>query len=78
MSKILCFEWVKRKLNKINRSSPTDQDYRDIERKKTRSELVLISLVVFGIEICFAAETAFVSPIILKLGVNKRIFKTNI
>lgn len=56
-------------LNKIDLSNPTEEDFRDLEREKTTFELVLLSLVVFGIEICYAAETAFVSPILQKIGV---------
>ncbi|BFZ06432.1 hypothetical protein BsWGS_09471 [Bradybaena similaris] len=37
--------------------------------RKTKLELVRISAAVSGIELCYAAETAFVSPILLKLGV---------
>jgi solute carrier family 45 protein 1/2/4 len=39
-------------------------------RRKTRSELVRISAAVMGIEFSYAAETAFVSPILLKIGVQ--------
>lgn len=39
-------------------------------RKKTRSELTRISAAVMGIEFSYAAETAFVSPILLKIGVE--------
>ena len=56
-------------VNKLNSTLPTDEDYEACRRKKTRLELVLLSLVVFGIEICYAAETAFVSPILQKIGV---------
>ena len=37
--------------------------------RKTKLQLVRISAAVCGIELCYAAETAFVSPILLKLGV---------
>jgi solute carrier family 45, member 1/2/4 len=56
-------------ISKINLSNPTQRDYDNLNRKKTRLELVLISLVVFGIEICYAAETAFISPILQQIGV---------
>ncbi|CAF0776539.1 unnamed protein product [Brachionus calyciflorus] len=56
-------------ISKIDKSNPTDEDYENVYRRKTKFELVLISLVVFGIEICYAAETAFVSPILQKIGV---------
>lgn len=44
-------------------------DYSYLEKKKSRIELIRLSAVVCGIELCYAAETAFVSPILLKLGV---------
>lgn len=39
-------------------------------RSKTRSELVRVSSAVMGIEFSYAAETAFVSPTLLKIGVQ--------
>ncbi|XP_044756513.1 proton-associated sugar transporter A isoform X2 [Coccinella septempunctata] len=39
-------------------------------RKKTRQELMRISMAVTGIEFSYAAETAFVSPTLLKIGVE--------
>lgn len=39
-------------------------------RKKTRRELVRVSAAVMGIEFSYAAETAFVSPTLLKIGVD--------
>ncbi|XKL66956.1 hypothetical protein PGB90_010376 [Kerria lacca] len=39
-------------------------------RKKTLWELIRISLAVMGIEFTYAAITAFVSPILLELGIN--------
>lgn len=56
-------------LKKIDKSEPTQEDFNDVYRRKTKLELILISLVVFGIEICYAAETAFVSPILQKIGI---------
>lgn len=56
-------------INKIDESEPTLEDFNNVYRRKTKLELVFISLVVFGIEICYAAETAFVSPILQKIGV---------
>ncbi len=46
-----------------------DGDFSHITRKKTKLELILLSCAVCGIEFCYAAETAFVSPILLKIGV---------
>ena len=39
------------------------------QRRKTKLQLIRLSAAVCGIELCYAAETAFVSPILLKLGV---------
>lgn len=55
-------------IKKIDESEPTQEDLNNVCRRKTKLELILISLVVFGIEICYAAETAFVSPILQKIG----------
>ncbi|KAI5729099.1 hypothetical protein M8J77_025355 [Diaphorina citri] len=45
-------------------------DYSHIYRKKTRAELFRISAAIMGIEYSYAAETAFVSPTLLKIGVD--------
>ena len=68
-----CYEksgaFLRRKIHNISLKGATQEDYEKLERKKTRFELILLSLVVFGIEICYAAETAFVTPILQKIGV---------
>ncbi|XP_052121408.1 membrane-associated transporter protein [Frankliniella occidentalis] len=46
--------------------------YAHIYRRKTRAELVRVSAAVMGIEFSYAAETAFVSPTLLKIGVEHR------
>uniref|UniRef100_A0A0A1WQY2 Membrane-associated transporter protein n=1 Tax=Zeugodacus cucurbitae TaxID=28588 RepID=A0A0A1WQY2_ZEUCU len=46
------------------------QDFSHIYRHKTRMELVKISAAVMGIEFSYAAETAFVSPTLLKIGID--------
>lgn len=38
-------------------------------QRKTRLELILLSCAVCGIEFCYSAETAFVSPTLLKIGI---------
>lgn len=48
----------------------TLDDYAHIYRKKTRRELIRVSAAVMGIEFSYAAETAFVSPTLLKIGVD--------
>jgi solute carrier family 45 protein 1/2/4 len=52
------------------RISDDDEDYAYIRQRKTRWELVRLSAAVCGIEFCYAAETAFVSPTLLKIGVH--------
>ena len=52
-----------------NLSLDTDKDYSHVTTRKTRAQLIRLSAAVCGIELCYAAETAFVSPILLKLGV---------
>ena len=46
-----------------------NDDFSHIYRRKTRLQLCLISACVCGIEFCYAAETAFVTPILLQIGV---------
>ncbi|KAK2145114.1 hypothetical protein LSH36_701g00035 [Paralvinella palmiformis] len=46
-----------------------DGDFSHIFRRKSRLQLILLSSAVCGIEFCYAAETAFVSPTLLKIGV---------
>lgn len=41
-----------------------------IHRSKARNELIRVSAAVMGIEFSYAAETAFVSPTLLKIGVE--------
>ncbi|XP_049770444.1 membrane-associated transporter protein-like [Schistocerca cancellata] len=43
------------------------------ERRKTFCELVRVSAAVAGIEFSYAAETAFVSPTLLQIGVAHRL-----
>ena len=47
-------------------------DFGALHRKKTRLQLVLLSCAVCGIEFCYAAETAFVTPILLQIGLPVR------
>ncbi|XP_067118982.1 membrane-associated transporter protein [Centruroides vittatus] len=46
------------------------KSYEDIFRRKTSCELMILSGAVCGIEFCYAAETAFVTPILLSLGLD--------
>ena len=60
---------ISRACYNLSSAEPTDYDIQSINRSKTKLQFVFISLIVFGIEICYAAETAFVSPILQKIGV---------
>ncbi|CAH0394918.1 unnamed protein product [Bemisia tabaci] len=51
---------------------PSEEEFAHITRRKTRRELIRVSAAVMGIEFSYAAETAFVSPILLSLGVEHR------
>ncbi|XP_073972296.1 loss of visual transmission isoform X2 [Rhodnius prolixus] len=46
------------------------EDYEHIFRKKNWGELVRVSAAVMGIEFSYAAETAFVSPTLLEIGID--------
>lgn len=46
------------------------EDYSHIFRKKSWWELVRVSAAVMGIEFSYAAETAFVSPTLLEIGID--------
>ncbi|XP_076324753.1 loss of visual transmission isoform X2 [Tachypleus tridentatus] len=59
-------------ITRLNQGGLPD-DYSHIYRRKARWELVVLSGAVCGIEFCYAAETAFVSPILLGLGVQVRL-----
>jgi len=58
--------------NKFIRSVNAGEDYEHHYRRKSRLELTRISAAVMGIEFSYAAETAFVSPTLLKIGVSQR------
>jgi len=46
-----------------------DGDYSHVYRRKSRMEMVRVSAAVMGIEFAYAAETAFVSPTLLGIGI---------
>ncbi|XP_036322126.1 proton-associated sugar transporter A-like [Rhagoletis pomonella] len=56
--------------DQLKGNASASQDYSHIYRHKTRLELVRISAAVMGIEFSYAAETAFVSPTLLKIGIE--------
>ncbi|ERL87048.1 proton-associated sugar transporter A isoform X1 [Dendroctonus ponderosae] len=66
-------QWFKRKFTGAHSDVEEQKlhpDYSHIFRRKTRRELVRISAAVMGIEFSYAAETAFVSPTLLQIGVE--------
>ncbi|KAL9703102.1 hypothetical protein quinque_006620 [Culex quinquefasciatus] len=46
------------------------KDYSHIFRPKTRWELIRLTLLIVGIQFTYAAETAFVTPILLGIGLS--------
>lgn len=46
-----------------------ENDYSHVFRSKSRLDLLRISCIIVGIEFAYSAETAFVSPILLQIGV---------
>ena len=54
-------------IRRVNAGESYDHHY----RRKSRRELITISAAVMGIEFAYAAETAFVSPTLLKIGVSQ-------
>ncbi|CAD5124268.1 DgyrCDS12562 [Dimorphilus gyrociliatus] len=55
------------------KNSIVSKDYSHLTTRRTRSELVRLSAAVCGIEFCYAAETAFVSPTLLAIGVPRAL-----
>lgn len=51
-----------------DRNSYEEFSHHTDDNSKSKFELLRLSAVVCGIEFCYAAETAFVSPILLQLG----------
>ncbi|CAF0774309.1 unnamed protein product [Adineta steineri] len=60
-------DFFKRRVQ-THRDSYEQFAYETEENHKSKLDLVRLSAVVCGIEFCYAAETAFVSPILLQLG----------
>ncbi|XP_065169370.1 proton-associated sugar transporter A isoform X1 [Atheta coriaria] len=48
------------------------EEHAHVFRQKSRTDLIRISAAVMGIEFSYAAETAFVSPTLLKIGVEHK------
>jgi len=62
---------VEKVRSKVIKGVNKGEDYDHHYRRKSRKELLKISAAVMGIEFAYAAETAFVSPTLLKIGVSQ-------
>ena len=60
-------DFLRRKFQR--RDSYEQFSYETARNHKSKLELIRLSAIVCGIEFCYAAETAFVSPILLQIGV---------
>lgn len=49
------------------------EDYSHVFRNKSRWDFIRLSFVIMGIEFVYSAETAFVSPILLGIGVEHQL-----
>ncbi|KAH8302945.1 hypothetical protein KR044_012389 [Drosophila immigrans] len=55
-----------------NHARDQDADYSHVFRRKTRFELFRLSAIAMAIEFAYAAETSFVSPILLQIGIDHK------
>lgn len=56
-----------------NHAKNQDHDYSHVFRKKTRIEMFRLSAIAMAIEFAYAAETSFVSPILLQIGIDHKV-----
>ncbi|KAI8120536.1 Membrane-associated transporter protein [Lucilia cuprina] len=56
-----------------NHAKNQDRDYSHVFRKKTRFEMFRLSAIAMAIEFAYAAETSFVSPILLQIGIDHKV-----
>ncbi|BFF99106.1 proton-associated sugar transporter A [Drosophila madeirensis] len=56
-----------------NHAKEQDEDYSHVFRRKTRFEMFRLSAIAMAIEFAYAAETSFVSPILLSIGVDHKV-----
>ncbi|KAM7344201.1 solute carrier family 45 member 1 [Cochliomyia hominivorax] len=56
-----------------NHAKNQDHDYSHVFRRRTRIEMFRLSAIAMAIEFAYAAETAFVSPILLQIGIDHKI-----
>ncbi|XP_058984389.1 proton-associated sugar transporter A [Musca domestica] len=55
-----------------NHAKAQKHDYSHVFRRKTRFEMFRLSAIAMGIEFAYAAETSFVSPILLQIGIDHK------
>ncbi|EDV50579.1 proton-associated sugar transporter A [Drosophila erecta] len=55
-----------------NHAREQEHDYSHVFRRKTRFEMFRLSAIAMAIEFAYAAETSFVSPILLQIGVDHK------
>ncbi|XP_054089289.1 proton-associated sugar transporter A [Zeugodacus cucurbitae] len=48
-------------------------DYSHVFRRKTRFEMFRLAVIAMAIEFAYAAETSFVSPILLQIGIDHKL-----
>ncbi|EDV95690.1 proton-associated sugar transporter A [Drosophila grimshawi] len=53
-----------------NHAKEQDADYSHVFRRKTSFELYRLSAIAMAIEFAYAAETSFVTPILLQIGID--------
>uniref|UniRef100_A0A2M4ACQ0 Putative sucrose transporter n=1 Tax=Anopheles triannulatus TaxID=58253 RepID=A0A2M4ACQ0_9DIPT len=62
-----------RRVREQNARQQHQHDYSHVFRKKSRLDFVRLSFVIMGIEIVYSAETAFVTPILLSIGIEHHL-----
>ncbi|EDW80129.1 uncharacterized protein Dwil_GK24322 [Drosophila willistoni] len=55
-----------------NHAREQDNDYSHVFRRKTGFEMFRLSAIAMAIEFAYAAETSFVSPILLQIGIDHK------
>ncbi|XP_018575326.1 proton-associated sugar transporter A [Anoplophora glabripennis] len=65
-------DFIRKQVVNVKCEQDENEDFSHIYRRKTRGELIRISAAVMGIEFSYAAETAFVSPTLLKIGIRHK------
>ncbi|XP_036330333.1 proton-associated sugar transporter A [Rhagoletis pomonella] len=56
-----------------NHARIQEHDYSHVFRRKTRFEMFRLAVIAMAIEFAYAAETSFVSPILLQIGIDHKL-----